>query len=377
MIQRTGKATAEELTRAFQDWRQAEERANEDFGNRFTSLWNTIKRAVTDTLNNILSYFTNQFLGGMLRAISGGKLGQIFGGALGGGGGLGGLLGGAGTSAGAGVLMSAAGGAGAAGAAAGTSVLNSSALVGFTPAGAAAGGGGLGAAMGAFFTNPWTIGIGAAIGVGLLLKKIFGGPSKQELAGRAAREAFTAPLVARLTPKQLQEVREGVGQGHSESWMRQAVAVRDLYMKRGHSAEEGLRAFDLLLKAEKRGADAVNQVANQIRTGATITQPTGSVFSGRMGQRTSFAMGGFVPPNTVVPAVLHGGQFGEVITPLKQPANTLGGPSVVINAPITVKAWDTQDVRRGMPTIVDELKFEVLHNKRGLVPAISRAQGLV
>jgi hypothetical protein len=149
-------------------------------------------------------------------------------------------------------------------------------------------------------------------------------------------------------------------------------------MQRGHSAEEGLRAFDLLLKAEKRGADAVNQVANQIRTGATITQPTGSVFSGRgMSQRTSFAMGGFVPPNTVVPAVLHGGQFGEVITPLKQPANTVGGPGVQFNAYVTVKAWDTEDVRRGMPGIIDEIKFEVLHNKRGLVPAISRAQGLL
>jgi hypothetical protein len=96
-----------------------------------------------------------------------------------------------------------------------------------------------------------------------------------------------------------------------------------------------------------------------------------------MSQRTSFAMGGFVPPNTVVPAVLHGGQFGEVITPLKQPAGAGIGQTVIFNANVTLKAWDTQDVRRGMPDIIDELKFEALHNKRGLVPALSRAQGLV
>jgi len=87
-------------------------------------------------------------------------------------------------------------------------------------------------------------------------------------------------------------------------------------------------------------------------------------------------MGGFVAPGAVVPAVLHGGRFGEVITPLRAPASDAQAPRVVHHHQINITSWDAADVRRGMKQIIKELKFEAQTNENGLVPAFSRAQGL-
>jgi len=62
------------------------------------------------------------------------------------------------------------------------------------------------------------------------------------------------------------------------------------------------------------------------------------------GQRgvKSFAVGGFVPPGIVQPAVLHGGAFGEDIVP--RTSATSGASPRIVNLNVTVQAWDGDDV---------------------------------
>jgi hypothetical protein len=107
------------------------------FQDAFVGIWRSIQASLVSILSDILNHFTRSFLDGMLGAIMGrqGAFSQAFAGLFGGGGAglLGGLTGGGGSAA--------AGGAGA----------------------AAGAGGGVMGGLGAFFTNPWTIGIGASL----------------------------------------------------------------------------------------------------------------------------------------------------------------------------------------------------------------------
>ena len=78
-------------------------------------------------------------------------------------------------------------------------------------------------------------------------------------------------------------------------------------------------------------------------------------------------MGGYGPPGAVVPAVLHGGNYGEDITP----RGSVGGSrSVTLNVAIT--AWDASDVRRAMPQVVAELRRELTTDSNGLLSEINR-----
>lgn len=201
-LKRSGTASAEELTRAFQAWREAESKANSAFADRFKSLWNGIKRALTDVLDQILGYFVKSFLGGMLKALAGTGLGQRVGGwlmkglGLGGGGGAGtamdigggllgkvpglsGLLGLGGGLATAGFSTAAGGTLAAsmiapsiASAAVPAAITSAGVSAGGAAAGGAAAGGGLGATVAGLATNPITIAAAAAIAGGFLLKKL-------------------------------------------------------------------------------------------------------------------------------------------------------------------------------------------------------------
>lgn len=201
-LKRSGTASAEELTRAFQAWREAESKANSAFADRFKSLWNGIKRALTDILDQILGYFVKSFLGGMLKALAGTGLGQRVGGwlmkglGLGGGGaagtamdigggllgkvpGLSGLLGLGGGLATAGFSTAAGGTLAAsmiapsiASAAVPAAITSAGVSAGGAAAGGAAAGGGLGATVAGLATNPITIAAAAAIAGGFLLKKL-------------------------------------------------------------------------------------------------------------------------------------------------------------------------------------------------------------
>lgn len=80
-----------------------------------------------------------------------------------------------------------------------------------------------------------------------------------------------------------------------------------------------------------RSADSVKEF--------TAAQSAIAAFARRNGKSVrSFAMGGFVPPGEVVPAILHGGTHGEVITPVGH-----GGATRI---DLTINAMDGADVRR-------------------------------
>lgn len=131
-LQRSAGATAQELTLAFQRWRDAEERASFTFGERWKQFWGGLKQSFLNVLDEMLGYFIKHFLGGLVRGIAGARLGQTLGNAL----------------AGAGAGAAIGGGASIAASVAG---VEAAAL-----GGGAAGGG---SAIAALATNPVTIGI--------------------------------------------------------------------------------------------------------------------------------------------------------------------------------------------------------------------------
>ncbi len=203
---------------------------------------------------------------------------------------------------------------------------------------------GIGTAIGA--------GVGALVGLfrgaftkGGFVNNLFGGPDKKELAGRTAREQFTAPLVAKLTKAQLKEVAEGVALGHDEKWMRMAVAVRDTFVKAGGTAEKGFAAFNELLKAEKRGPEEVKRIEADIRAGRPVDEApherrhfghrgtfhaggiVGAVFGGAAAATSPF--GGKLKPGEVFAKLLKG---EAVLTP--EATNAIGGKPIIdyINA---------------------------------------------
>ncbi|MEE8262759.1 MAG: phage tail tape measure protein [Gammaproteobacteria bacterium] len=151
------------------------------------SLLDILRGSLLNPLLGALSQIGNNLIGGLFSILGGGSFGSPFAGvsaALGGGGGLGGILGGGG-----GLLGGIFGGGGAAAAGGSAALLpaGGGALAGLLPftlggGGAAAGGAGAGGAaaagggggsafgsLGAFFTNPFTIGIAAALAAGFLL----------------------------------------------------------------------------------------------------------------------------------------------------------------------------------------------------------------
>jgi len=91
-------------------------------------------------------------------------------------------------------------------------------------AGAGAGGGAM-AGLGAFFTNPWTIGIGAAIIGGLALWKIFGGSEGKKLK-KAASSIYGVTLDDGIV-KQLKQIKKAFGFKSAEETVTSEIG-RDL-----------------------------------------------------------------------------------------------------------------------------------------------------
>ena len=112
-------------------------------------------------------------------------------------------------------------------------------------------------------------GIGALIGplidkIASFFGNIFGGPDKKEKEGRALTDQFAASMGASLDWMQQIEVHQLVAQGNSQKWAETIVAVRDAYLKAGHSVDEALAVVDRLFKAEKQGGNAVQIVIDEI-----------------------------------------------------------------------------------------------------------------
>ena len=150
----SGRASAEEITRAFRTMRQAEEAAQDKFSDRFRAWLGGLKGSFLSWINDALGAWTRNFLGGMLRSLLASRLGQALTGWLSG------LIPGLGGAAAAAAGVGAGAAAAIPGAAAAPSV---AALLGAPPAGAAAGGSG--AAAGAGLGLAGGLGIGAAAGL--------------------------------------------------------------------------------------------------------------------------------------------------------------------------------------------------------------------
>jgi len=257
------------------------------FKDGFLDIWGSLKASATKILESLLSFFVNSFLKGMLGALSGqrgafssafsglfgGGGGGVFGGGGGGGGGiLGGLFGGGG-----GLSPFGGGGPGDQG------PLQAGAAGGLAGNLARFGGGGLLAASGLFqllnakgkgantlaglqtgagIGTLIAPGIGTLIGGGIgaaagFVKGLFGGPSKDELAGRDLVGQFEEQLKGLLTTENKLEAG-------GEAWKQTVIAVREQYLKAGHSADEALQAVDTLWASSKGGAEGAQTAIEQI-----------------------------------------------------------------------------------------------------------------
>ena len=105
-------------------------------------------------------------------------------------------------------------------------------------------------------------------GVGKLFKKMFGGPSEAELAGREAAGAFRDGVIATLNDGQLADASQaalgGAWRGN-EQGAQFLIGVRDAYVAVGKSAEQAEAAVTRLWKAEARGPEAVAAVQREIQ----------------------------------------------------------------------------------------------------------------
>lgn len=90
-IAKSGKASAEEITRAFRAMREAEAEAHSRWADKFKSMWNGIKRHLFNIFDQILGAFVNNLLKGMLTKLAATNLGGKLLGFLGLGGGGGGI----------------------------------------------------------------------------------------------------------------------------------------------------------------------------------------------------------------------------------------------------------------------------------------------
>ena len=103
--------------------------------------------------------------------------------------------------------------------------------------------------------------------LGGFFKKMFGGPSEAELAGRKTAGAFRDGVIATLNDGQLAEAAEAA-MGHwrgNEQGAQFLIGVRDAYLAVGKSAEEAEAMVTRLWKAEARGPEAVKAVQRELQ----------------------------------------------------------------------------------------------------------------
>ena len=109
------------------------------------------------------------------------------------------------------------------------------------------------------FAGPIVAGIGKLYGpVFGAFKRLFGGISKDEQAGRDMVEAFEDSVISALDASQLAEAG-------GERWKQVVIGVRDAYVAAGRSAEEGEEAVGRLWDAIKDGGpEAVKAILAEI-----------------------------------------------------------------------------------------------------------------
>lgn len=93
--------------------------------------------------------------------------------------------------------------------------------------------------------------------IGGFFKRIFGGPSEDELRGRQFVADFEAQLHSLLTETQR------VDAGH-ESWRMTVIAIRDAYLAQGLSEQEALRDAERLWASSREGGEASRRIIEEI-----------------------------------------------------------------------------------------------------------------
>ena len=138
-------------------------------------------------------------------------------------------------------------------------------------------GGGLSKVLGGTMGKALGDGIGAMLpGIGALiaplaqaaiggLKKLMGGPSAEELAGRKLVSQFEDTLAKSLTG--IQRAEAG-----TDKWKQTTIGVRDMFLKAGLSVEDARAATERLWAASKQGEDAVKAVIEQINMTKELAQ---------------------------------------------------------------------------------------------------------
>jgi len=312
-IQRSGKATAHELETAFTRWQESLDRANLDFGERFKGWMGGLQQTFVSILDDMLQYFTRNFIGGLIKGLSSAKLAQGLGNMLAGGG-AGAVLGGGASFAAssvAGVEAAATGGAGASG------------------------------GLMALATNPWTIGAAGAVALGMAIWKggLFrGGEEGTKVSPR--RDKFFGQLQAMFGGTQYEA----------------AVKATQKAKIPGNVASNLIGA---IYKADTQKEYDPAQFAL-----------LSALTAGGVKNVKPYNMGGFVPPGVVQPAILHGGAFGEDIVPRKSAS---GGQAVNIHQAYTVNINQQGSSERDWDKTLERLQWEFRLNQRGTVTVLEKA----
>ena len=136
-------------------------------------------------------------------------------------------------------------------------------------------GSGLSEGLGQILSGGIASAINAAVGlaskglkkIGGFFKRLFGGPSEAELAGRKTAWAFRDGVIATLNDAQLAEAAQaalGDWRGN-ERGVQFLIGVRDAYLAVGKSAADAERDVTRLWQAEKRGPEAVQAVQRELQ----------------------------------------------------------------------------------------------------------------
>lgn len=196
------------------------------FADGFSDIWNSIKAGFLGGLTEMLGGFLGRFIPGMSQGFgslsgtaqtSGGGILSAFKGLFGGGGGSGGALG-------------------------ETMTAGMTAMSGIMTAGF-----GLLLPIAVKFLGP------LAAKIGGLFKKIFGGPSEEELAGRGVSDEFKAWAREAKTAADTIEIARLVSQGWARDLATQVVVVTAKYAEVGLSAQEAQRDVKATWAAIKKG----------------------------------------------------------------------------------------------------------------------------
>lgn len=278
------------------------------FKDAFLDIWRSIQRGFADIIGNMVNFYLQQFIGGMLRGVGAASLGNAVAGSV-----TGAAIG-AGTAAAAGSVAAEVAGV-------------QAAIFGGGAAGA-----GIGATLTGLATNPFTIAAAGALGLGLLIGKkgVFRG-GEEGVQVNPRRDQFFGQFQARFGGDQF----SAISKAFAGTRINPSAAER---MIRALYAADTVKEFEAAQK----------QIVTNFRVAG-------------QGWVREFNMGGFVPPNVTQPAILHGGSMGELIVPIERLAQRAGQS---VSLQLNISAIDAKGVRDFVKSseFTESIGFAFEHN---------------